>query len=78
FGFARLFRAILTLVAYGAFGAILVVGWSVLTGAGSNFPRGPISLVETIGLSGLIILGGALVVVVTAWSEAARRPVTRA
>jgi hypothetical protein len=73
-GLARIARAILALGAYAFAGAALAAGWWVLSSAGALFPRAPLTLVETVALTGLVIAATAPLAALTAWGEAARRP----
>lgn len=72
-GFGRLIRALLALAAYAFAGAALAAGWWMLASAGAVFPRAPLTLVETIALTGLVVAATAPLAAVTAWGEAARR-----
>jgi hypothetical protein len=69
----RLMRAVLALIAYAVMGTLLAWGWSTLEAARSAFPRGPLSLVDTIALTGLIIVATAPQIVVAALGDCARR-----
>jgi hypothetical protein len=73
FTWGKPIRAILALIAYAAMGAILAWGWATLSAAGALFPRGPLTIVETTGLIGLIIVATAPQIVVAALADAARR-----
>lgn len=67
-------RALLALAAFAAMGAILAGGWSPLAGSGETFPRAPLTLVQTVGLCGLVIVATIAHVLVAALGDAARRP----
>ncbi|QCI63730.1 hypothetical protein [Phreatobacter stygius] len=73
FTWGRLARVILAFVAYAALGAVLAWGWATFERAGALFPRAPLTIIETIGLIGLIIVASAPQIVVAALSDAARR-----
>lgn len=73
FTWGRLARVILAFIAYAAMGALLAWGWGTLEQAGALFPRAPLTLIETIGLIGMIIVATAPQIVVAALSDAARR-----
>lgn len=73
FTWGKPFRALLALAAYAAMGAILAFGWSTLAAAGALFPRGPLTIVETIGLVGLVIVATAPQMIVAALADRARR-----
>jgi hypothetical protein len=66
-------RAVLALIAYAVMGTVLAAGWSPLATSAEVFPRVPLSLVETIGLVGLVVVATAPQVLVAALGDAARR-----
>lgn len=78
FTWGKPIRAILALAAWAAMGAILAWGWSVLSAAGAQFPRAPLTLVETIGLLALLIVAAVPQMLVAAIGDKAKRPVPAA
>ncbi|MFX7776675.1 hypothetical protein ABTJ98_21820, partial [Acinetobacter baumannii] len=69
----RLLRLILAFIAYAMMGAVLAWGWGTLEQGNALFPRAPLTLIETIGLIGLVIVATAPQVVLAALGDAARR-----
>lgn len=67
-------RGLLALIAYLFMGAVLAGGWSVIAAGGALFPRAPMTIVEAIGLIGLLIVATAPQVMTAALGDAARRP----
>lgn len=74
FTWAKPIRAILALGAWAAMGAILAWGWAILSAAGAQFPRAPLTLVEAIGLVMLLIVATIPQMLVAAIGDKAKRP----
>ena len=78
FTWGKPIRAILALVAWAAMGAILAWGWAVLSAAGAQFPRAPLTLVETLGLLMLLMVATLPQMLVAAIGDKAKRPAAAA
>lgn len=75
FTWGKPIRAILALVAWATMGAVLAWGWAVLSAAGAQFPRAPLTLVEALGLLMLLIVATIPQMLVAAVGDKAKRPV---
>ncbi len=73
FTWGKPLRALLALAAYAFMGAALAIGWSTLTNAGALFPKAPLTIIELIGLIGLMIVATAPQIIVAALADRARR-----
>jgi hypothetical protein len=74
FTWGKPLRALLALVAYAFMGAALAIGWSTLSSAGALFPKAPLTIIELIGLIGLMIVATAPQIIVAALADRSRRP----
>lgn len=72
-GWGKALRAVMALGAYAFLGAVIAWGWAMLTPNGVVFPRAPMTLIQAIGLVGLIILAASPQAALAAFSDAARR-----